>query len=821
MIKNIFLSFTIYFLFTQINAQPLPVLNSSEIKLALKKLNVVGSVLYIAAHPDDENTAVLSYLASEKKLRTGYLSITRGDGGQNLIGNEKDELLGIIRTEELLSARRVDGAEQFFTRAVDFGYSKSPEEALELWGKEKILSDVVWIIRNFKPDVIITRFPPDGGGHGHHTASAQLALEAFNIAGDSTKFPDQLKYVEPWQPKRIFWNAWIRSENELTDDLIKINVGEYNQLLGKSYSEISAESRTMHKSQGFGSSGRRDEVINHFKLLAGIPVTKDLFEDIDLTWNRIENSEKISELLSEAEKNFNPENPSAIIPVLLEAYNEMENHKKNFWIKKKKKELLEVIRSASGLWIEAIAENYFYSPGSKINITTGIVNRSDFPFELKKINITHLKNDSLYNSPLIKGKMLSKNFSINLPEDIDLSQPYWLREEKNNFIYNIIDQELIGKPKEAPVLTALFTLSSTYGDLTFETPVFYRWTDPVEGEKYRPVEIVPDVTINIQSKINLFTSEDERKIFFTVKNNTDSFEGKIKINYSGNWAINPEEIPLSFTKQNEEKQFSFTIIPPEHPAETDFTIEVHNANKLFSREMISISYPHIQTGTYFPPAKGKLIKLNTEKTEGTIGYIQGSGDDIPVYLQQLGYVVDNLSDAQIENGLLQYDAIITGVRAFNTRERLSFLYKKLLNYVYNGGTLIIQYNTIDLVTNEFAPYPFKISRNRVTDEQSPVNFLLPEHRLLNYPNKITEKDFEGWVQERGLYFADEIAPEYDKIISMNDKGEAPLDGSLIYATYGKGVFIYTSLSFFRQLPAGVIGAYRLFINLISAGNHNG
>ncbi|RPI74241.1 MAG: PIG-L family deacetylase [Ignavibacteriales bacterium] len=826
-IKKIIFSFIIYFIFYSLLtlAQPAKVLNSSELKLALKKLNVLGSVLYIAAHPDDENTAVLSYLSTGKNLITGYLSITRGDGGQNLIGTEQDEMLGIVRTQELLSARRIDGTAQFFTRAIDFGYTKSPEEALEFWGKEETLSDVVWVIRKFRPDIIVTRFPPDGGGHGHHTASAILALEAFKIAGDSTKFPEHLKYLEPWQPKRIFWNTffpWFQSQNENEDSLIKIDIGEYNPLLGKSYAEISAESRTMHKSQGFGSSGRRGEIINHFKILDGDSVKNNLFEGIDFSWNRVENSDKISKLLTEAERKFNPENPTDILPLLLEAYREMRNHKKSFWLTEKTNELLDVIRSATGLWIEAIAENYSYSPGSKIKINTGVVNRSDYKFTLKELNISYLNNDTVYNIPLPNGEFISKTFSINLPEDINITNPYWLQKEKYKFRYNVNNQELIGKPENDPPLTGHFIFSTPGGDISFSTPVFYRWTDPVEGEKYRPIEVIPGVTISIQNKINLFPSGNDRKIFFTLKNNLDSFAGKVKLNLPSNWIVNPEEISFNLSKPGEEKQFSFTIIPPDQSDEADFSIEVTSGNEIFNREMITINYPHIQTQTIFPPAEGKLIRLEVQDINGTIGYIEGSGDAVPEYLEHLGYTVNKLSDAQLENGLLEYDAIITGIRAYNTRDRLSVLNKKLFDYVFNGGTLIVQYNTSgDLVTEEIAPYPLTISRGRVTDEESPVNFLLPGHRLLNYPNKITQKDFEGWVQERGLYFIDDADPRYEKILSMTDKNEDPLNGGLIYINYGKGVFIYTSLSFFRQLPAGIPGAFRLFINIISAGNHSG
>ncbi len=803
-------------------AQPAKILNSSELKLALEKLNTLGSVLYVAAHPDDDNTSMLSYFSSGKHLRAGYLAMTRGDGGQNLIGNEQDELLGIIRTQELLDSRRTDGAEQFFTRAIDFGYTKSPDETLKFWGHDEILSDVVWVIRKFRPDVIVTRFPDDGrGGHGHHTASAILAEEAFKLAGDSTKFPEQLKYVKTWQPKRLYWNGWGSLIGD-KENVLKYDPGEFNPLLGKSYTEIGAESRSQNKSQGVGGIGRRGESVNYFQYIEGDPAKNDLFDGIDLTWNRVKGCEKISSLLSEANEKFDPENPSAILPLLVKAYNEMEKHPDNYWITEKEKELQNVIRSAAGLWIEATADNYAYSHGGEIKVNTGIVNRSDYPLKLEEIKISYLKSDSLINQNLTEGDFVTHDYSFNLPDDIDITQPYWLVKKKVKFRYTVEDQRLIGKAENDPALTAEFILSSKDGNITLTTPVLYRWNDPVEGEKYRPIEIIPKVTISLQDKIYLFPTDEAREISFSIKNNVNSFSGKVRLNLPASWNVSPSEIPVSFNEKGQENQVSFTITPPKQAEESEFTVEVVSGSEIYHKGMITISYPHIVTQTLFPDASAKLVRLNTEKVISNIGYVEGSGDDIPKYLKQLGYNVEDISDNQIENGTLNYDAIITGIRTYNTRERLSTLNKKLLDYVYNGGTLVVQYSQNGrLVTNDIGPYPFSVSRDRVTDEEAPVTFLKPDDQLLNYPNKITEKDFAGWVQERGLYFPGNVDKKYTTILAMNDKGESSLDNSIIYTKYGKGIFIYTSLSFFRQIPAGVPGAYRLFINLISAGHQSG
>ena len=804
-----------------VKAQPEKIKDAAELKLALEKLNVLGSVLYIAAHPDDENTALLSYFASGRLLRTGYLAMNRGGGGQNLVGDELAEKLGVIRTQELLAARRIDGAEQFFTRAVDFGYSKSAKETFEIWGKQKILSDVVWVIRKFRPDVIITRFPGTGaGGHGHHTASAILAMEAFKLSGDPKAFPEQLQYVKPWQAKRIYWNAWNPSiENKGNDSVISIDLGAYNKLLGKSYTEIAAESRSMHKTQGFGSSGRRGETINYFTRLDGIPAKKNLFEDVDLTWNRVQGSEKVSKLLSEANKDFSMRNPSAVIPILVEAYKEMGNVKDDYWIPLKRKQLLNVIRSAAGLWLEAIASDYSVVPGGELNVTSGIVNRSGYPFILKDVNVEYQKNDREINKKLKDEDFQSYESTIKLPENIPITQPYWLREEPTKGDYIEDSLQLVGKPENDPPITAVFTLDASGVELPFKVPVLYRWTDPVKGEKYRSIEITPPVTINFEDPVYLFPNNDRRKINIAVKSHEDNANGILKFKIPSGWKIEPEQINFSLNKKYDEKDFSFTIFPPSGESDVKLIAEAEVGDKTYSKSLVTIDYSYIPVQTLFPPAQIKLVKLNIKKVISNVGYIMGSGDNIPFYLEQLGYKVTLLTDNDIENtDLSKYDAIVAGVRAYNTRKRLAVEQPKLMKYVKDGGTFVVQYVVNRrTVLDQIGPYPFNLSRDRVTVEEAPVTFINPDNQLLNYPNKITQQDFAGWVQERGLYFADNWDPEYKTVIECNDPGENPQKGGLLFTHYGKGAFIYTGYSWFRQLPAGVPGSYRIFVNLISAG----
>ncbi len=807
----------------QLKPQPQRLMNSSEILTALKKLNIVGNVLYIAAHPDDENTAALSYLSTGLGLRTAYLSITRGDGGQNLIGSEQDELLGIIRTGELLEARKIDGAEQFFTRAIDFGYSKSPEETFTVWDNRAVLSDVVWIIRTFKPDIVISRFPSSGGGHGQHTASAILAEEAFMLAGNPDAFPEQLEYTSVWQPKKIYWNGWLQAieqSSTSTSDIIMIDVGKYNPLLGLSYTEIAALSRSMHKSQGFGSSARRGESTNYFKNLAGSGSSKGLLDGIDVSWKRIPGSGLIEKKIAEALSDYQPENPSLIVHHLLDAYREMLKIENNFWIDQKKKEIVEIIRSCAGIWVEAISFKPSAVQNEEVKITSGIVNRSDIPIKLKSIRV-NTETLTVNNIFLEQNKFIAAEHTIEIPNNLPITHPYWLNEEASKGLYQVKNQKDIGKPKSHPPIEINFLIEINGVDISFTTPLYYRWTDPVEGEMYRPFEITPEVTINFESKVYLFPDNLKKTITVTVKSHTDSVKGILKLNSSKGWTITPDSYLFDFKKLNDEQVFSFRVKPPADNDESNLTAEADVDGKVISRSLIEINYPHIPRQRIFPDAKSKLLMFNNERVISKIGYLMGSGDELPYYLEQLGYEVTLLSDQQLENNDLNiFEAIITGVRAYNTRDRISAHHPKLLDYVKNGGTLLVQYNVNrGLKLDQIGPFPFVISRDRVTVEDSPVYFKNQSHHLLNYPNKIIKNDFDGWVQERGLYFAQNRSPEYETIVSFADPGESALDGGLLYCKYGKGTFIYTGLAFFRQIPAGIPGAIRFFNNLISSGKN--
>lgn len=824
--KKYSLLFTLtLFYFNIVKSQQQVTLNSAEIILALQKLNTIGSVMYIAAHPDDENTRLLGYLANERKLRTAYLSLTRGDGGQNLIGKEQSELLGLIRTQELLAARKTDGAEQFFTRANDFGFSKNPEETLRIWNKDSILADVVFAIRKFKPDVIICRFPTTGeGGHGHHTASAILALEAFDAAANPAKYPQQLKYVTVWQAKRIFWNTFnFGTTNTTSPDQLKIDVGVFNPLLGKSYGEIAAESRSMHKSQGFGSAKQRGSNIEYFKLLKGDSVKTDLFEGIDMSWNRLKNAEKMGALITTCIKNFNPLFPEKSISELTTIYNQLQtvDEKNTFtkqWRLKKTADLEKIITACAGLWMEANTEDYIGIPGENVKINAQLVKRNNVDIKLNAISYLHQTDTSLTLN-LKTNELFSFKHTERLPSTLPNSNPYWLKEPHTIGLYRVDDPLLIGEPENKSTTSVVFDINVQGLPLKIERDLVYKYTDPVKGEVYRPFELLPPATINSAEQIVLFSDSTKKMVQFIVKANSQNITGKIQIQATEGWNVKVPNPEFKLTNKGDEIIIDVLVSSTKNANTGKLQAAVIINNKAYNKSIKRIEYDHIPYEFILNDAETKLVNIDIKKTGTNIGYIPGAGDDIPTCLKQIGYTVTTLTDELLNNEeLSKYDAIVTGIRAYNTNDRLQVHYTKLMEYIKNGGNLIVQYNTNNRngpVIAKIGPYPFTISRDRVTDENAEVKFINDKSSVLNYPNKITAKDFDGWIQERGIYFATELDKNYEPIFVMNDPNEKTSDGSLIIAKYGKGNFAYTGLVFFRELPAGIPGAYRLFVNLLS------
>src|SRR4029450_8443622 len=800
-------------------------MNASEIELALQKLNVLGRVLYIAAHPDDENTNLMALWSNGSLYDAAYLSITRGDGGQNLIGPELREGLGVIRTEELLAARRIDHANQFFSRAIDFGFSKTAEEALRFWNHEKILSDVVWVVRKFRPDVMVARFSPeDQLTHGHHTASAAPAVEAFPAAGYPNRFPGQLAFVKPWQPTRLVWNTspFFFSNRNLPFDptgLTVFEAGGYNALLGKAYTEIAATSLSMHKSQGVGSPPRRGARKEYFKLLEGQPMTSSLFEGIDTTWSRVANSESTATQIRQIISEFHPADPAASVPELLQLRQAMSGIKDHSWVPEKKAELDGIIAACLGLHVEASTTNEAVTPGQTATIKLEAINRCNIPVILKESRFPLSGDLMKIDAALPSNELVARDLSCKIPENTPYSQPYWLRTPGTLGAFAVDDQTLVGLPENPPDLPVEIVLQVNGQELRYVEDTKYRMVDPVAGELRRPLVIEPPVFVKVANTVLVFVTSQPKSVPVHITAATGPVKGELKLAVPQGWGVYPASLPVDLKAADAETVATFTVKPPDQNSEGTLRAIVSIDGRDYSFERVRISYPHIGVHTLMPPAEARLVRADIREKGDRIGYIPGAGDDVPESLQQIGYSVKILSESDITaKNLAQFSAVVLGIRAYNTQERIGNWLPELFAYVKAGGVAVAQYNTLaDLKTEQLGPYPLEISRDRVTDENAEVRILAPDHPLMTTPNKITSKDFEGWVQERGLYFPKKWDSAWTQILSCNDPKEKPLDGGLLVAKFGKGFFVYTSYSWFRQLPAGVPGAYRLFANMLSLG----
>ena len=758
---------------------------SADIYAQIKKMGVVGSVLYVAAHPDDENNSFLPYLTKDRMYRTAYLSLTRGDGGQNLIGKEQGVELGLIRTQELLAARAQDGAEQYFSRAYEFGFSKSSEEALTIWNHEQVLSDAVWVIRKFQPDIIIARFPPDArAGHGHHSASAIIANEAYIAAADSTKFTEQFKYgVKPWKAKRILWNTFnFGTVNTTNSSQLNIEVGGYNATIGKSYGEIGAEARTMHKSQGEGRPRRRGTSFEFFELTGGEPATKDIMDGVNTNWDRLQ-APAIQTAINDIVSHYEIEQPAKSVPALVNVYKLIAALPNSLWRSYKLSELQSIIKEAAGIYMEASTQQQEVFPGTSLQVQFFLNQRSNASSVLEKGTLPG--KDSIFGKTLLRNQNLTWDYNFKVSNTQAISQPYWLVEPKTEGMFVVNDQMLIGKAENDPVFTATCNVIIEGQRFSFTIPIQYKYVDPTKGEVFQPIVVVPTHETKYDKEVVLMNAGKPVKL------------GYQEIDHTGSTVH--QEVEVKLASQN-------------LPTASD---------QMYKR---TIQYDHIPTITYFAPATTKLVEL-TVKTKGTkVGYIDGAGDKLPEALIELGYQVTVLKENDIELSKLKtFDAIVVGIRAYNMYDFLTAQNEVLNEYISQGGNLIVQYlksNQVGIRKVKVGPYAFTVnSGKRVTQENVPVDFVLPTHSVLNFPNKIEKSDFDNWVQERSTYMAENVDAHFEAPLSMNDKGETPSTGSLLIAPYGKGNMVYLSLVLFRQLPAGNPGAYKLLANLISLPKH--
>ncbi len=789
----------------------------------LREFRTFGTVLIVAAHPDDEDRPLLAFLSKSCDFRTGYLSINRGDGGQNEIGPEFGSTLGVIRTQELLAGRRIDGARQFFTRAVDFGYSKSMDETLRIWDHQAVLGDVVRVVRTFRPDVIVTRFAPvaQPGNHGHHNASALLAVEAFKIAGDPKAYPEQLaEGLTPWQPVRIVQDGG----NGLT-----ISGGNTDPATGETMQAIAARTSAQHKTQGvgggrFGGRGGGNNFNAGFTLLDGAPGT-GLMDGVDLTWARVPNGgAEIASLAEEIISQFNPQDPAASVPALLKLKGSLAALKSTDTIVAEKSSLLDrILQHCLGLSVETTVASAEAVPGEPLKLRSTAIVTSATP--VRWIGTRHLAVKEEFNSAaamnLVSNQPASRDETVTLPASTPLTQPYWLRQEGTAGMFRVDDPRLIGQPENPPA----FPLEQIFevGGQTLAIPDEPLATEAA-GKPARHLAVISPVSLDFGSVVALFTPGAKKTIEVEVTAARAGATGTLRLETPAGWAVTPAGQPFKIAQAGEKTKLAFTVTAPASPASGNLLAVAEMADGTrYSNQHDEIHYDHIPVLVLQPPARLKVAAFDFAVRGKNVGYLPGAGDDTVSSLRQLGYVVTTLTGADLTPEKLRgLDAVVIGVRAFNERTDLATNFPALLAWVEQGGTVIAQYNRPNgLRTQDLGPYPLSIQGQapplRVTDENAPVTFLLPDHPALNVPNKITAADFAGWVQERGAYFASQWDERYAAPLAMSDPGETQPNSSLLIAKHGNGYYVYTSLAFFRQLPAGVPGAYRLFANLVSLG----
>jgi len=834
-----------------------------EIRQALEKLGTLGSVMMIGAHPDDEREQVLAYLALGRHVRTAYLSLTRGEGGQNLIGPEQGDELGIIRSQELLTSRRIDGAEQYFTRAIDFGFSKTADETLQKWDRNKVLGDVVYNIRRFRPDVVILVFsgtPRDG--HGHHQASSILGKEAFSLAGDPTKFPEQLAYVQPWTPKRLMMNAGGpgggqnkgkgKADKAAPPPGLSIDIGVYSPELGASFGEIGGASRSANRTQGTGAAETKGSQMASMDTVVGDKATKDLFENLDITWNRLPGGAAVGDLVKQVIDSFVPAHPEALLPALIKTRPLIAAITANTHdplAERKLKEVDDLIALCAGLSLEAQSDKASVSPGATLRVNFTAIQRLPGQVALTGIRLTGMEGAPTVNlapTVLVNNQPARYNTSFAVQVNQPYTQPYWLEQPKDGALYSVRDPRNIGLAEDAPVLEAHFRVQVAGVELDLARPVRYRYVDRVYGEQVRPFTVIPPVAVSLPEHSLVFGDAKPRTIEVAVRSNGGKVTGELRLDVPTGWSADPASRHFELAATEEQTNVAFNLVPPAGDFRGSIRAVAQVGTQTVSTGTEVIQYPHITTQTLLPPAQAVLVRADIRILSKTVGYVMGAGDDVPQAIRQLGQEVTLLTDADLAHGdLARFDAIVTGVRAFNTRPDLRANYQRLFDYASNGGTLIVQYNVPEggappaptpaqatpatalppaapAVSDggllaHIGPYPIRITRNdRVTLEDAPIAFPHPELRLLHAPNQISTSDFDGWVQERGLYFADQWDPKYVSVLESHDPGEMPLPGGMLYAPIGKGAYIFSAYDWFRELPAGVPGAYRMFANMLSA-----
>lgn len=817
--RNIILAIALILSVTA-KAQQVRPANSEKIYHEIAQVQHLVNVLYVAAHPDDENTRLLAWMVNAQNIRTAYLSLTRGDGGQNILGSEQGAALGLIRTHELLEARKLDGAEQYFTRAIDFGFSKNYEETFWHWPKYLLTYDAVWVMRKYRPDVVICRFPPDTmAGHGQHAASAIIAAEAFKKTGDKMQYTEQLKYFPAWQPKRLVLNTFrFGTRNTTSEDQYKLAVGQYEPEIGMGMGELAGISRSIHKSQGAGTPSVPGVQTEYFKLVDGEPFTTSMFEGIDITWGRVARKD-IGDDLQQVLDKFNYKAPTESLPALLAIRKKIESITDEYWRGQKLKEIDAAILDCTGLLAEVYTKQPQSVRGATLPFTLKVIARSSLPITLSGIQWG--SSDTAMALRLPNDTLLTFEQNITIPPNTPFTEPYWLANphpEKDMF--SIPNDTLLGLPESPNSLAVLLSVKIGNMDYAIKVPLSYKKLDPLKGDVVEQLRIVPDATVEFAN--SLLIVQPDGSVRADVRIHAYKDLNNLTLNIAANKDVGTVKgINLA---SGTDTAIALTITPQlvKAAGTGDFMLvaDLTAGTQSYSKSLELIQYNHLPSLQYFTVPFAKVLRPTWKCPAKRIGYIEGAGDYIPTFLRLAGLTVDVLKDADLASAanLKKYDAIMTGIRAVNVEKRMSYWMPVLLEYVSNGGTLVMQYNTLqDMATTKIGPYPISLSNDRVTEEDAKITFVNPAAPLLNSPNKITDADFADWVQERGLNFPRTWDDHYQPMFEMHDTGERPLTGGTLYTKYGKGNYIYTPLSFFRQLPAGNKGAIRLLMNMLNAG----